>query len=35
MTGDVKSLAGVRVPLKTTFVISSRLIDIEIAWRRS
>ncbi len=31
MTGDVKSLAGVRVPSKITFVISSRLIDIDRA----
>ena len=35
MTGEVKSLAGVRVSLKTTLVISGRLIDMEIAWRRS
>ncbi len=34
MTGDVKSLAGVRVPSKIAFVMASRSIDIEIAWRR-
>src|SRR5450830_164822 len=34
MTGDVKSLAGVRVPWKIVSVTSLRLIDIEIAWRR-
>ena len=31
MTGDVKSVAGVRVPLKITSVISSRLIACEMA----
>lgn len=35
MTGDVKSFAGVRVPLKMTSVICSRLIAWEIAARRS
>ena len=34
MTGDVKSVAGVRVPWKIVSVISWRLIDIEIAGRR-
>src|SRR5512133_2423027 len=34
MTGEVKSLAGVRVSWKIVLVISWRLIDSEIAWRR-
>src|SRR5450759_2949594 len=35
MTGDVKSLAGVRVPEKILSVISLRSIDCEMAARRS